>query len=145
MKTAVVILNWNTERYLKAFLPQLVSSCPADAEVIVADNGSSDGSLDWVHEKYPQLTTIPLDTNYGFTGGYNRALSQGQAEHFVLINSDVISHINRLNASKNGCAGISFFFCAVPILMIAVELDDRLIRMHFCFLYRKNIRVERVE
>ena len=68
MKTAVVILNWNTERYLRAFLPGLVASCPEDAEVIVADSGSSDGSLEYVTEAFPQLKTIPLGANYGFTG-----------------------------------------------------------------------------
>ena len=89
MRTAVVILNWNTERYLKAFLPGLVASCPADAEVIVADNGSADGSLEWVRSEYPGVRTIALDANYGFTGGYNRALAQVEAEYFVLINSDI--------------------------------------------------------
>ncbi len=89
MKTAVVILNWNTERYLKAFLPALVASCPEDAAVIVADSGSEDGSLAWLAEAYPHLRTIPLGANYGFTGGYNRALSQLDAEYFVLINSDI--------------------------------------------------------
>ncbi len=89
MKTAVVILNWNTERYLKAFLPSLVASCPDDAEVIVADSGSSDGSLDWVRTEFPGLRTIPLGANFGFTGGYNKALAQVDAEYFVLINSDI--------------------------------------------------------
>ena len=89
MKTAVVILNWNTEAYLRAFLPRLVASCPDDAEVIVADSGSSDGSLDYVREAFPALRTIPLGANYGFTGGYNKALAQVDAEYFLLINSDI--------------------------------------------------------
>lgn len=89
MKSAVVILNWNTERYLRAFLPALVSSCPADSEVIVADSGSSDGSLDWVASEFPGLRTIALGANFGFTGGYNRALALIDAEYYVLINSDV--------------------------------------------------------
>lgn len=89
MKTAVVILNWNTERYLRAFLPALVASCPDDAQVWVADNGSTDGSLDYVREAFPDIPTIPLGANYGFTGGYNRALEQIDAEYFLLINSDI--------------------------------------------------------
>ena len=89
MKTAVVILNWNTEHYLRAFLPALVSSCPSGSEVIVADSGSSDGSLDWVKSEFPGLRTIALGDNFGFTGGYNRALAQIDAEYYVLINSDV--------------------------------------------------------
>ncbi len=89
MKTAVVILNWNTKRYLEAFLPGLVASCPPDAGVVVADNGSDDGSLEYVAEAFPQVATIPLGSNFGFTGGYNRALAQVDAEYFLLVNSDI--------------------------------------------------------
>ncbi len=89
MKTAVVILNWNTERYLRAFLPGLVASCPPDAEVIVADSGSDDGSLEFLAREFPSLRTIPLGANFGFTGGYNRALAQVEADYFLLINSDI--------------------------------------------------------
>ena len=90
MKTAVVILNWNTKNYLQEFLPSLVSSTEGlDAEVIVADNASTDGSLEMLSREFPAIRQIPLDRNYGFTGGYNRALAQVEAEYFVLINSDV--------------------------------------------------------
>ena len=89
MRTAVVILNWNTEGLLKAFLPGLVESCPADAEVIVADNGSTDGSLSMLAAEFPGVRTIELGQNFGFTGGYNRALAQLEADYFVLINSDI--------------------------------------------------------
>ena len=90
MRTAVVILNWNTEAYLRAFLPALLKACPADAGVIVADNGSWDGSLAMLGSEFPQVRTIALGENFGFTGGYNRALSQVDAEYFVLLNSDVL-------------------------------------------------------
>ena len=90
MKTAVVILNWNTRDYLRQFLPGLVTSCEGlDAEVIVADSASTDGSLEMLSEEFPDIRQIPLDGNYGFTGGYNRALAQVEADYFVLINSDV--------------------------------------------------------
>lgn len=90
MRIAVVILNWNTRQYLHDWLPSLVESCRGrDAEVIVADNCSTDGSLELLSEEFPELRQIPLDANYGFTGGYNRALAQVDAEFFVLINSDI--------------------------------------------------------
>ena len=90
MKTAVVILNWNTKEYLERFLPGLVASLAGmDAEVIVADNASTDGSLEMLSEKFPAIRQIPLDKNYGFTGGYNRALAQVEADYFVLLNSDI--------------------------------------------------------
>ena len=90
LKTAVVILNYNTREYLRRFLPGLIASCDGlDAEVIVADNASHDGSLDMMAEEFPSVRTIALSENYGFTGGYNRALDQVQAQYYVLINSDV--------------------------------------------------------
>ena len=91
MKTAVVILNWNTKGFLEEFLPPLLDSVTRcdGAEVIVADNASSDGSLELMKEKFPQVQTIAFDTNYGFTGGYNKAIEQIDAEYIVLINSDI--------------------------------------------------------
>ena len=91
MKTAVVILNWNTEGFLKEFLPCLLHSVEkvAGAEVIVADNASTDGSLRTMQELFPQVRTIAFEKNYGFTGGYNNAFKEIDSEYFVLINSDI--------------------------------------------------------
>ena len=90
MKTAVVILNWNTKEFLHRFLPGLIASTEGlDAEVIVADSASTDGSLELLAEEFPAIRRIPLDGNHGFTGGYNRALAQVEADYFVLINSDI--------------------------------------------------------
>jgi GT2 family glycosyltransferase len=95
MKTAVVILNWNTEDFLRKFLPGLLHSVSRveDAEVIVADNDSSDGSLELMKEMFPAVRTIELEKNFGFTGGYNKAFQlldeTEDPEYFVLINSDI--------------------------------------------------------
>ena len=90
MKTAVVILNWNTKGYLRKFLPGLIASMEGlDAEVIVADSASTDGSLEMLAQEFPGIRQIPLAENYGFTGGYNRALAQVEADYFILINSDI--------------------------------------------------------
>ena len=90
MKTAVVILNYNTRDYLRQFLPGLIASCKGlDAQVIVADNASADGSLEMMAAEFPKVRTIALAENYGFTGGYNRALEQVEATYYVLINSDI--------------------------------------------------------
>ena len=91
MKTAVVILNWNTKGFLKEFLPPLLASvnrCEG-AEVVVADNASTDGSLEMLQENFPSVKTIAFDKNYGFTGGYNKAFEAIESEYFVLINSDI--------------------------------------------------------
>lgn len=90
MRTAVVILNYNTKDYLRQFLPGLIASCEGlDAQVIVADNASSDGSVAVMQAEFPQVPLKVLDQNYGFTGGYNRALDGIDADYFVLINSDI--------------------------------------------------------
>ena len=90
MRTAVVILNWNTKGFLRSFLPPLLRSLGEEAEVIVADSASTDGSMDMMSEEFPSVRTIPLDANYGFTGGYNRALAKVEADYYVLINSDIL-------------------------------------------------------
>lgn len=90
MKTAVVILNYNGAALLEEFLPSVIHSVNGmDAEVIVADNASTDNSLEFLKTNHPKVRTIVLDKNYGFAEGYNRALAQIDAEYFVLLNSDV--------------------------------------------------------
>ena len=89
MKTAVVILNWNTEDFLRKFLPGLLRTVSDDAEVIVADNDSCDDSMLVMKEVFPQVRTIHFEKNLGFTGGYNRAFNEIDCEYFVLINSDI--------------------------------------------------------
>ena len=90
MTTAVVILNWNGENYLKQFLPFLMENTDIpDVEIVVADNASTDNSLQLLKNDFPTIRTIVFDENYGFAGGYNKALQQIEADYFVLLNSDV--------------------------------------------------------
>ncbi len=89
-KLAVVILNWNGEKLLRRFLPGVVSNTISpSAGVWVADNGSTDGSVEYVKQEFPGVGLITLDRNYGFAGGYNRALAGIEAEYYILLNSDV--------------------------------------------------------
>lgn len=88
-KVAIVILNWNGRAMMERFLPSVTGSLTDDCELIVADNGSSDDSVEFLRTHYPTLTTILLDQNYGFAEGYNRALRQIGHEYAVLLNSDV--------------------------------------------------------
>lgn len=95
MNVSVVILNWNTRNYLGDFLPELIKSCEGmDAEIVVADNGSSDGSVEYLESNFPEVRTISFETNFGFTGGYNRAINQVvrdvNPEYIVLLNSDIL-------------------------------------------------------
>ena len=88
MKVAVVILTWNGQGFLEKFLPSLFNSLPSYAELIVADNASTDGSKEAVNNE--KIQWIQLDKNYGFTGGYNRAFEKLDGyKYYVLLNSDI--------------------------------------------------------
>lgn len=87
--TAVVILNWNGKKLMEKFLPS-VASLSQGADVVVADNGSTDGSVEWLGENYPTVRVLPFEKNYGFAGGYNLAIETlSEYRYIVLLNSDV--------------------------------------------------------
>ena len=89
-KVSIVILNWNGVKFLKQFLPIVIEhSSIENCEIVVADNGSSDDSLNILKTKFPTVRIIELDENYGFAGGYNKALEQVNAQYYILLNSDV--------------------------------------------------------
>jgi GT2 family glycosyltransferase len=88
-KVAIVILNWNWIQHLRQFLPSVMSSIWPNLEVIIGDNASTDGSIEFIRQAYPSIRIIENDQNYGFTGGYNRVLSQVEADYYILLNSDV--------------------------------------------------------
>jgi GT2 family glycosyltransferase len=88
MKVAVVILNYNGASMLSRFLPSVIEYSPG-AEIVVADNASTDDSVAVLGESFPAVRLIQLDRNYGFADGYNKALEQVDAEYFLLLNSDV--------------------------------------------------------
>ncbi|MDE6341920.1 MAG: glycosyltransferase family 2 protein, partial [Muribaculaceae bacterium] len=90
MILSVIILNWNGEKLLREFLPGVVANTRAEGvEVVVADNGSSDGSLELLKNEFPSVRVISLEENFGFSGGYNRAVRQTDARYVTLLNSDV--------------------------------------------------------
>lgn len=87
---AVVILNWNGKSLLEKYLPSVVEYTNTEiATIYVADNASSDNSIEFLTTNYPQVQIIKLEENYGFAGGYNRALEKLKEKYFVLLNSDV--------------------------------------------------------
>ncbi|WP_251621755.1 glycosyltransferase family 2 protein [Odoribacter lunatus] len=89
-KVAVIILNWNGEALLRRFLPSVVRNTPSElGTVIVVDNHSEDNSVEFMRKEYPEVELLCLDDNYGFAGGYNRAIEQIEAEYVLLLNSDV--------------------------------------------------------
>lgn len=88
MKVAIVILNWNGRNMLRRFLPSVLSHSDG-ATVVVADNASTDDSIELMEKEFPGVRLIKLDSNYGFAEGYNLALRQVDADYYLLLNSDV--------------------------------------------------------
>ena len=88
MKVAVVILNYNGAAMLGRFLPLVVKYSPG-ADIVVADNASTDDSVALLAAGFPSVRVVQLDRNYGFADGYNKALTQIDAEYYLLLNSDV--------------------------------------------------------
>lgn len=88
MTCSVIILNWNGEAMLRRFLPNVITNTQrADVEIVVADNGSTDGSLAYLRTE--PVRVIELGENFGFAEGYNRAIAQVDSDYVVLLNSDV--------------------------------------------------------
>lgn len=86
---AVVILNYNGKKHLKQFLPSVMATNYLNLQIIVADNGSSDDSIDFIQRAFPQIKILDHHLNEGFAGGYNWALKRVEADYYVLLNSDV--------------------------------------------------------
>jgi GT2 family glycosyltransferase len=88
-KVSVVILNWNGRNFLEKFLPGVIMHSSRDAEIIIADNNSTDNSIEFLSINYPQIRVIQNSVNGGFAKGYNDALAQVKSEYYVLLNSDI--------------------------------------------------------
>lgn len=85
---SVVILNYNGQKLMQQYLPTVIANS-GKAEIVVADNGSTDNSVEWLKTTYPNLRLLTFDKNYGFAEGYNQALKQVNNKYYVLLNSDV--------------------------------------------------------
>lgn len=96
---SIVILNWNGKKHLEDFLPSVIEYSQVEgSEIVVADNASTDGSIEFLQTMHPTVRLIRLDQNYGFTGGYNRALKLLDSKYFLLLNSDIEVTPNWLDA-----------------------------------------------
>lgn len=115
---AIVILNYNGQKYLEQFLPSVMATNYPNIEIVVADNGSTDDSLIFLQNHYPSITVLSNSTNEGFAGGYNWALKRVEAQYYVLLNSDVevtpdwINPIVQLMESDQSVAACQPKICA---------------------------------
>ena len=88
-RIAIVILNWNGEKMLSQYLPSVLKHSEGEAAVYVADNASTDHSIELLQTRFPEVSIIRLDRNWGFAEGYNKALAEVEAEYYVIMNSDI--------------------------------------------------------
>lgn len=88
---SIVIPNWNGRDLLDKYLPSVIASIEAfpESEIIVVDNGSEDGSADFVRERFPQVRLLELPVNLGFGGGSNAGFRAARHDVVVLLNSDM--------------------------------------------------------
>ena len=97
-QVAVIILNWNGAKLLRRYLPTVIAGTDdAIADIIVADNGSTDDSLQVLQEEFPQIKVLKFDANLGFAEGYNLAIERTMYPYTVLLNSDVRTPAGWLN------------------------------------------------
>lgn len=86
---AIVILTYNGRHYLQQFLPAVLASTYINKKVIIGDNASTDDTITWMANHYPQIDVLQNPENFGYAKGYNQILQQVKADYFVLLNSDV--------------------------------------------------------
>ncbi len=87
---SIIILNWNGEEMLRQFLSSVIRHTQLpNCEIVVADNGSTDNSLQVLRQEFPIVKVLPFEQNYGFAEGYNKAIEATEAQYVVLLNSDV--------------------------------------------------------
>ncbi len=124
MKIAVVILNWNGEVLLERYLPSVVAHSK-EADIYVADNASTDGSISFVTKNYPSINIIRNTENGGFAKGYNDALKHVDADIYCLLNSDVEVSPNWLNPISEAFLNIK------DVAIIQPKILDLLKKGHF--------------
>ena len=88
MKVTVIIPNYNGKHFLKPCLASLKKQTMQDFHTLVVDNASSDGSLDFMKEHFPEIEVLHLDQNYGFSAAVNAGIRHAQTPYVILLNND---------------------------------------------------------
>ena len=86
---SIIIVSWNALPHLKTYLPSVWEHSHKDAEIILADNASTDGSAAWVSEQFPEIRIVTLEKNFGYCGGNNRAAIHARGKYLLFLNNDV--------------------------------------------------------
>ena len=104
-KVSIIIVNWNGRHLLEACLASLRRQTFQDREVILVDNGSTDGSVQWLADQHPEVQVVALTSNQGFCGGNNAGIRVARGEYIVLLNNDTEVEPEWLEALVTHIAG----------------------------------------
>lgn len=115
-KVSIVIPSFNGKKLLEELLPSLVKYIDQYIEVIIVDNGSSDGTCDWLKENYPQFQLVSLKNNLGFTGGVNSGVKVASGEWLLILNNDCFINKNTIDNMIKYCEK-NHFVATSPILV----------------------------
>jgi O-antigen biosynthesis protein len=111
-RATIVIVNWDGKHLLAEALPAVLEAVRFDGgkhEIMVVDNGSTDGSVEFIRANFPAVRVLALDRNYGFTGGNNRGVAEVETDIVVLLNNDMIVDRGFLKPLMNGFSGPAVF------------------------------------
>ena len=86
---SIIIVTWNALHHLKTYLPSVWEYSRDKAEIIIADNASTDGTAEWVARRFPEMKIVTMERNHGYCGGNNRAASHARADNLIFLNNDV--------------------------------------------------------
>src|SRR5215472_14953139 len=102
---SVIIVNWNGRPYLEACIASVLGQTYAPLEVLVVDNGSSDGSVEFLHERFAhRITLLAQNKNHGFAGGVNIGIRAAQGEYIALLNNDAVADSHWIAAMVSAIA-----------------------------------------
>lgn len=123
LRFSIIIVSWNALHHLKTFLPSVVKTDYPDYEIVLANNASSDGTVEWVRQNYPQVKVATFDKNYGYCGGNNRAVPHTSGDILIFLNNDVEVKADWLKA-LNRCFTENEQVAAVQPKMLSYKNRD---------------------
>ena len=116
-KVSVIVLNWNNYDIIEQCLDSLLHQSHKNLEIIVVDNGSTDGSMEIIQSRYPQIILLPQAKNLGFAGGVNRGIEQASGEYIALLNSDAVADSHWIQNLLEGIQDVEVVWsCASKML-----------------------------
>lgn len=125
VKVTFIIVNFNGKAFIESCLDSIKRQTFSDFEIVVVDNGSHDGSVEFLQQKYPSVTLIALEKNLGFTGGNNAGLKKAHGKYIALINNDIVLDENWLSSMINGIETQSDLgLCSSKIIIAGTDKID---------------------